>query len=111
MSAHPQLLTRREAAAYLRVSMSWLNKGNGPPMLRMGGVIRYRMLDLDAYLEASLQCSSKSPDQAIGTQSLPLAENEHVEALVKRAEARRSGLKQPSEQPPKSPHQSLARAG
>ncbi len=49
-------LTTREAAAYLRLSTSTLNKwrchGGGPEFLKLGRAIRYRREDLDAFLAA-----------------------------------------------------------
>jgi predicted DNA-binding transcriptional regulator AlpA len=40
-----RLLTVKEAADFLRVSLSWLNKarvrGDGPPFIRVGRSIRY----------------------------------------------------------------------
>jgi excisionase family DNA binding protein len=55
--ARDALLTVVEAAAYCRVSKSFLDKarvyGNGPPYVRLGGrKILYRMSDLDAWMAA-----------------------------------------------------------
>lgn len=56
------VLNTREAAAYLGLSKSTLEKkrgraGNGPPFVRMDGAVRYRRIDLDAYLrERCFQC-------------------------------------------------------
>lgn len=51
------LLTVKEACAYLRVSEPWIyrkrREGSGPRYIRMGTNIRYRKSDLDAYIEAS----------------------------------------------------------
>ncbi|WP_150046564.1 helix-turn-helix transcriptional regulator [Methylomonas rhizoryzae] len=51
-----QLLTRREAAAYLRVSLSTLDhqrsRGAGPSFVRIGGAVRYEPTALVSYLEA-----------------------------------------------------------
>ena len=53
------LLDSREVAAYLKVSEStlsrWRTDRTGPPFLRLGGgVIRYRLDAVDAWLSALL---------------------------------------------------------
>ena len=49
-------LTTEQAAQYLALSTSTLNKwrcyGTGPKFLKLGRAVRYRRLDLDAWLEA-----------------------------------------------------------
>ena len=49
-----ELLKPKEAAAYLRVSPQWLSKmaklRRGPPVVRMGGVVRYRRASLERYV-------------------------------------------------------------
>ena len=44
----------REIAAYLKVSEStlsrWRSAGQGPPFLRLGGIARYRIDAVDAWL-------------------------------------------------------------
>lgn len=49
-----ELLTTAEAATYLGLSTSWLNKsrmtGNGPVYLKLGGLVRYMTKDLDAWM-------------------------------------------------------------
>ena len=51
-----QLLTPKEAAAYCRVSLSWLaNKrwrGGGPDFVKNGQIVLYRLSALDSWLEA-----------------------------------------------------------
>jgi excisionase family DNA binding protein len=52
-------LTPREAATYLRTSVSTLSKlrvrgGNAPPFTRIGRAIRYRRKDLDAYMASQV---------------------------------------------------------
>jgi len=55
--ARPEVLTEREAAVYLRVSLSLLRqmrmKGSGPRYVKMGrgrrGAVRYRRQDLDSW--------------------------------------------------------------
>ncbi len=53
MSAPDDLLTQREAAAYLGVSISslerWRAKGIGPKVTWFGARPRYRRSDLDTY--------------------------------------------------------------
>ena len=48
------LLDSREVAAYLKVSEStlsrWRSAGTGPPFLRLGGIARYRIDAVDAWL-------------------------------------------------------------
>ena len=52
------VLTTREAAVYLGLAVSTLNKwrcyGNGPQFLKLGRVIRYRKDDLDRFLETRM---------------------------------------------------------
>lgn len=49
-------LKSQEAADFLGVSVSWLNKsrmrGAGPVYLKMGGSVRYALPDLEAWLAA-----------------------------------------------------------
>ncbi|RCK71188.1 DNA-binding protein [Desertihabitans brevis] len=48
------LMDSREIAAYLKVSEStlsrWRSAGQGPPFLRLGGIARYRVETVDAWL-------------------------------------------------------------
>ncbi|WP_022883078.1 helix-turn-helix transcriptional regulator [Gryllotalpicola ginsengisoli] len=48
------LMDSREIAAYLKVSEStlsrWRSAGQGPPFLRLGGIARYRIEAVDAWL-------------------------------------------------------------
>jgi len=48
------LMDSREIAAYLKVSEStlsrWRSAGQGPPFLRLGGIARYRLNAVDAWL-------------------------------------------------------------
>lgn len=60
MDPRQELLTEKEAAKFLGVSVSWLQKGRcygyGPPFVKLKqpkGAIRYRRPDLDAYLQAN----------------------------------------------------------
>ncbi len=56
------VLTTRQAAQYLGLSISTLNKwrcyGFGPKYLKLGRAVRYRQEELDAYLGARLYQST-----------------------------------------------------
>lgn len=56
------IFTTREAAKYLGLSMSTLNKwrcyGFGPKYLKLGRAVRYRQEELDRYLEGRLYQST-----------------------------------------------------
>ncbi|WP_447947379.1 helix-turn-helix transcriptional regulator [Microbacterium lacticum] len=56
------LLDSREVAAYLKVSEAtlsrWRTDKKGPPFLRMGGITRYRLDDVQAWL-ASLSSNER----------------------------------------------------
>lgn len=58
-------LHRKEAATYLGLSLSWLDKsrlrGNGPPFLQIGTRIVYDMADLDAYIASCRRQSTSEP--------------------------------------------------
>jgi excisionase family DNA binding protein len=53
------VMTTREAAEYLGVSKSFLEHrraaGRPPAYFKVGARVRYRMIDLDAYVEDNLQ--------------------------------------------------------
>jgi excisionase family DNA binding protein len=66
------LLKTEDAASYLGVSPSLLNKlrltGGGPQFVRLAGrAIRYRRADLDAWIEASLAKSTSQYPAAQGS--------------------------------------------
>ena len=52
----------REAAARVRLSKNTLERfrlqGTGPTYLKLGGAVRYREIDLDAWLESRLTHST-----------------------------------------------------
>ena len=54
-------LHRRDAAAYLGLSLSWLDKsrmtGTGPVYIEIGGRVVYDLDDLDAFLAANRRVS------------------------------------------------------
>ncbi|WDI31849.1 helix-turn-helix domain-containing protein [Hyphococcus flavus] len=51
-------LNNEEAAKYLGLKAATLNKwrvyGEGPPFIKVGRLVRYRRVDLDAYLSGRL---------------------------------------------------------
>lgn len=53
------LLTRAEAARYLNLKKStldaWAVRGDGPTFVKMGRAVRYRIVDLDAYVESRIR--------------------------------------------------------
>ena len=52
------LLTAKQAARYLSISTKWLAnqrwQGTGPKFIRVGGAVRYRMSDLEQFLEEAV---------------------------------------------------------
>ncbi|MFN4142444.1 helix-turn-helix transcriptional regulator [Aestuariivirga sp.] len=58
-------LHRKQAAAYMGVSLSWLDKsrlrGDGPVYLQIGGRIAYDTTDLDDYLKRCRRRSTARP--------------------------------------------------
>lgn len=59
------ILTTREAAAYCRLGKPTLERfrgtGDGPAYLKIGGSVRYRRGDLDAWLVTRLTRSTSEP--------------------------------------------------
>lgn len=57
--AEPALLTEREAATYLGMSVRTLQdrrvRGGGCPYIKLGMSVRYRRTDLDAWIESNLR--------------------------------------------------------
>jgi len=57
-----EILTTKEAAAYCRLGQPTLERfrisGNGPSYCKLGGAVRYRRCDLDAWLESRLTRST-----------------------------------------------------
>jgi hypothetical protein len=60
--ALPRMLTTKEAAEFLRVSISFLMKarlrGDGPRYRKLGRAVRYTETDLLSYLKASARTST-----------------------------------------------------
>jgi len=56
------LLTPHDAAEFLALSRSWLAKlrltGDGPPYVKLGRQVRYRLGDLEAWLQGHVQRST-----------------------------------------------------
>jgi predicted DNA-binding transcriptional regulator AlpA len=56
------LLTVRELAQWWRVSLSHLNqarlRGDGPPFLKIGGCVRYRVSECKAFMAQRLRTST-----------------------------------------------------
>lgn len=52
------VLTEAQAAEFLKCSKVWLRKarcrGTGPAFVRLGRMIRYRLRDLEQYLDARI---------------------------------------------------------
>lgn len=57
-----RLLNRKEAAHFLNVSQSWLDKsrlsGLGPAYIQIGGTVRYSFEDLEQFLAANRKSST-----------------------------------------------------
>jgi predicted DNA-binding transcriptional regulator AlpA len=62
LSPSERLLIPKEAADFLRHSLSWLAKsrmqGDGPPFVKIGRSIRYRETDLVHWMKARLRLST-----------------------------------------------------
>lgn len=58
------ILNTREAAQYVRLGKPTLERfritGDGPPYCKLGGAVRYRRADLDAWLESRLTASTSA---------------------------------------------------
>jgi len=56
------LLTTRNASAFLGLSRRWLAKlrltGDGPPFIKLGRQVRYRLGDLEAWLNGQVRSST-----------------------------------------------------
>lgn len=63
MTNTTDLLTRSEAAEYLRVSRWYLDTAGaeGPPYMRIGRLIRYRRADIDHWLALNTVTSAAVP--------------------------------------------------
>ncbi|MGD9825095.1 helix-turn-helix transcriptional regulator [Desulfobacter sp.] len=58
-SIQSNLLTREQAANYLSLKKStleaWAVRGGGPSMVKMGKAVRYRLADLEAFIESRIR--------------------------------------------------------
>lgn len=58
LKIHNKLLTRKEAAEYLRLQKStldaWAHRGGGPVFVKMGRACRYRLEDLEDFVNRNL---------------------------------------------------------
>ena len=65
--ASRHLMTRPEAAQYLRLSdktlARWAWAGKGPSWMKAGGKVLYDAADLDAWLEGQRRRSTSDPGQ------------------------------------------------
>lgn len=59
---NPDILDTVAAAAHLHLSRQYLEKmrlvGGGPVFLKLGRAVRYRRIDLDAWLDAQVRTST-----------------------------------------------------
>lgn len=59
-----EILNTKEAAEYVRLGKPTLERfrisGDGPRFLKLGGAVRYRKADLDAWLESRLTSSTSA---------------------------------------------------
>ena len=67
------LLDQEAAAKFLGVAVNWLEKrrgprgiAGGPPFVRLGGFVRYRKSDLEAYVKSLETVNQAAPDDAGG---------------------------------------------
>ena len=62
------LFKEEEAATFLSLRVATLRKwrwsGTGPPFIKLGGAVRYRRSDLEAYIEAQRRQSTTDTGQA-----------------------------------------------
>lgn len=58
----PTLLTPKQAARYLNLSVSWLAKrrlaGDGPPYVKLGGAVRYAEASLQQWMKGQQRTST-----------------------------------------------------
>lgn len=58
----PEILTRQEAAKHVKLGVPTMDRlrvtGGGPRFAKIGGSVRYRKADLDAWVESRLVSST-----------------------------------------------------
>jgi len=63
----PLLMNEHDAANRCGLSVktlrNWRLSGKGPPYLKLGGAVRYRESDLDAFLDKALRLSTSDTGQ------------------------------------------------
>jgi predicted DNA-binding transcriptional regulator AlpA len=61
----PSLLTPKQAARFLNLSVSWLAKrrlaGDGPPYIKLGGAVRYAEASLQQWMKGQQRLSTSGP--------------------------------------------------
>jgi excisionase family DNA binding protein len=77
-TALPLVLTTRQAAEYLSLAETTLEKyrvyGGGPLFVRLGRAVRYRLADLDGWLASCIRTStSDTGDSRLGKREAPHA--------------------------------------
>lgn len=65
MTHRHDLLTTQQAAHHIALSPRTLERyrvtGEGPPFLKVGRLVRYRIRDLDVWLDAAVRQSTSDP--------------------------------------------------
>lgn len=63
-----RLLTETQAADFLNVTIralqAWRQRGGGPCFAKIGRLVRYRMVDLTAWLDANMRGHTSDPGAA-----------------------------------------------
>ncbi len=72
-SAQRRMLTTPEAASYLQLSVTYLNKmrvsGTGPVFVKLGRSVRYRQADLETWIAARCFASTSAAQMTSGQKS------------------------------------------
>ena len=63
------LLKEREVAQFLNLEVAtlrrWRFSGRGPRYLKLGGAVRYELVDIEAFKEAGRRASTSDPGIAV----------------------------------------------
>ena len=101
------ILDTKEAAAYLRLSASSLNKmrctGSGPAFVRMGRSVRYRRRALDSFIDSRCTTSTTDADhrlptrlsESLGAAAESIGSDRRMADLVSRLGANNGQARQP----------------